>query len=144
MTSIYPHIEQPVKFVNGKPIHAEGGVKISITAYFQNFVSIKVALKKGNTTTIGDRSYICSFVNIGHDVVIGDDCILATGVKLLGECSLGNHVYVGANAVICTGANIGSWVKVHAGVIVDFDVPDGKYVTKDGIIVENRDKPTVL
>ena len=72
-------------------------------------------------------------------IEIGDNCILATGAKILthdaspmargGETvkkrvRLGSNVFVGFNAIILPGVTIGDNVVINAGSVVNKDIPD--------------------
>lgn len=122
-------------------VPSRGIVKYHSSVYFQSNVSMKRGLDVFDVTCIGPGCYICSFVNIGHNVRIGKNCFLATGCKILGNVTLGNNVYVGSNAVITQDLNVGSWVKVRAGEIVSKDIPSNTYYGKNGKMVPNLSSP---
>ena len=49
---------------------------------------------------IGKNVQIEPFAVIYDDVVIGDNCYLAPGVKVIKPVKIGNNVMIGANAVV--------------------------------------------
>ncbi len=53
----------------------------------------------GNTV-IGSHSKIDNLVHIGHNVVVGEDCMVIAGVVLCGSCELKDNVYVAPGAII--------------------------------------------
>lgn len=67
-----------------------------------------IAIVIHRKAVIGKRCMIGSCVTIGGKSgakklpVIGDDCYIATGAKILGNVKVGNGVVVGANAVVVT------------------------------------------
>lgn len=98
----------------------------------------------GPTIRIGDRSFIgrnCEF-NIREKLYIGDDCLLASGVKVIDHdhgtdvgalvrmqshlsavVVIGNDVWVGANAIILKGVTINNGAVIAAGAVVTRSVP---------------------
>lgn len=72
-------------------------------------------------------------------VIIGDDCLITSGVKILshdgasrminkddfgnGEVRIGNHVFIGVNSVILRDVNIGDNSLIGAGSVVSKDIP---------------------
>lgn len=125
----------------GEVTPMQGGVKIGKKVFAQNYVSIKKAEKEGEFTEIGDNTYLCSFVNVGHNVKLGKNCYIAPNTTLCGMSQLGDHVYVGANSVIVQYLKVGNWVKIRAGSVVDRDIPDNTYWGKNGKCVPNKYGP---
>jgi len=88
------------------------------------------------TAKIGRRFRIAhqSGINIHHDAVIGDDCMVRQGVTLgngpkPGAPQLGNRVRVGVGAIICGGVTIGDDVNIGPNAVVAMDVPANRIVT---------------
>lgn len=74
-------------------------------------------------TKIGSRNLFMINAHVAHDVIIGDDCILANNVSLAGHVELGNFVIFGGGAAIHQFGKVGSHAFVGAGAIVLRDVP---------------------
>lgn len=70
-------------------------------------------------TLIGERSCIDSLVQIGHNVVLGGDCYMASQSGIAGSTTLGNGVRVAGGAQIAGHLKIGDGVTItaKAGVI---------------------------
>ncbi len=51
-------------------------------------------------TKIGQESRLISSVFIGKNVVIGDNCILYPGVRIMDDCQIGNNVIIHASTVV--------------------------------------------
>jgi len=49
----------------------------------------------GSVTKVGSGNLLMAYVHLGHDVIIGDNCILANAATLAGHVELGNHVVIG-------------------------------------------------
>jgi acetyltransferase-like isoleucine patch superfamily enzyme len=100
--------------------------------------------KAGPSILIGDRGFIgrgCEF-NISDSIVIGADCLIASGAKFIDHnhgiassevmrtqrapsapITIGNDVWIGANACILAGVSIGDGSVVAAGAVVTRSIP---------------------
>jgi serine O-acetyltransferase len=105
--------------------------------------------------TIGRRFFIDHGMGvvIGETTEIGDDCLLYQGVTLGGtgnekgkrHPTLGNNVVVGTGAKVLGNIRIGSHVKVGAGSVVVHPVPDHSTVVGiPGRVVRARAECGVL
>jgi len=54
----------------------------------------------GENVNIGKGTAIEPFVFIDHDVQLGDNCILKSGVRICSNVLIGNHTIIGQNSVI--------------------------------------------
>ena len=95
---------------------------------------------------IGKRFFIDHGMGvvIGETAIIGDDVLLYQGVTLGGtgkekgkrHPTLGNDVVVGTGAKVLGNINIGNNVKIGAGSVVIHNVPDGSTVVGvPGVVV---------
>ena len=55
---------------------------------------------------------------IGHDVVVGQGCILNPHAGVMGRARLGEGVFLGSHAVVLPGAKVGDYARVGAGSVV--------------------------
>ena len=105
--------------------------------------------------TIGRRFFIDHGMGvvIGETTEIGDDCLLYQGVTLGGtgnekgkrHPTLGNNVVVGTGAKVLGNIRIGDHVKVGAGSVVVHPVPDNSTVVGiPGKVVRMRAEAGVL
>jgi acetyltransferase-like isoleucine patch superfamily enzyme len=103
--------------------------------------------KPGPSIVIGDRVFIgrgCEF-NISRSVAIGDDCLIASGVKIIDHdhgvaraeliaaqpcvespVVIGRDVWIGVNAVILKGVVIGDGAVIGASSVVTKPIPAGE------------------
>jgi len=81
-------------------------------------------------TRVGSRNLLMINAHVAHDVVMGDDCILANNVSLAGHVHMGNFVIFGGGAAIHQFGKVGSHAFVGAGAILVKDVPP--YVMVNG------------
>jgi UDP-3-O-[3-hydroxymyristoyl] glucosamine N-acyltransferase len=80
------------------------------------------------STVIKRGTKIDNQVQIAHNVVIGEDCILVAQVGIAGSTVLGHHVMVGGQAGLVDHLTIGDHAKIAAGSGVTHDVKDGQVV----------------
>lgn len=99
----------------------------------------------GPSIIFGNRVFIgrgCEF-NIRKKLVIGDDTLIASGVKMIdhdhgtdpGNCMreqagteaeivIGEDVWIGANVVVLKGVSIGAHAVVGAGAVLTKSIPE--------------------
>jgi UDP-N-acetylglucosamine acyltransferase len=77
----------------------------------------------GSVTKIGNGNLLMGYVHLGHDVIIGDSCILANGATLAGHVELGNHVVIGGLTPIHQFVHIGDYAMVGGASALAQDVP---------------------
>ena len=65
-------------------------------------------------TRIGRGTKIDNLVQIGHNVIVGEDCIIVSQVGISGSTRLGNHVTVGGQVGIAGHIKIGDNVTIGA------------------------------
>ncbi len=75
-------------------------------------------------THLGAGSKIDNLVQIGHNVILGQGCVLAGQVGLAGSAKLGNLVMIGGQAGIGQ-VEIGDFAMIAAKAGVNKDVPQG-------------------
>lgn len=79
-------------------------------------------------TTIGRGTKIDNLVQIGHNVTIGEHCLLVSQVGVAGSTKLGNHCTVAGQAGLSGHLKIGNHVTISAQSGVMRDIPDGQKV----------------
>ncbi|MDE6811832.1 MAG: sugar O-acetyltransferase [Muribaculaceae bacterium] len=95
----------------------------------------------GKNLKFGKRVFVnsgCKFqdqggINIGDDVLIGHNCVIATinhaadpdirGDMITFPVNIGDKVWIGANVTILPGVTIGDGAIIAAGAVVTKDVP---------------------
>ncbi len=77
----------------------------------------------GSVTKIGNGNLLMGYVHLGHDVIIGDNCILANGATLAGHVELGNHVVVGGLTPIHQFVHIGDYAMIGGASALSQDIP---------------------
>ena len=77
----------------------------------------------GMVTKIGNHNLLMGYVHLGHDVILGDYCILANGATLAGHVELGNHVVIGGLTPVHQFVHIGDYAMVGGASAVAQDIP---------------------
>lgn len=78
------------------------------------------------STVIGRGTKIDNLVQIGHNVQIGEHCLVISQVGIAGSCKLGNHVILAGQAGLSGHLRIGSHVTVSAQSGVMHNIPAGE------------------
>jgi UDP-N-acetylglucosamine acyltransferase len=77
----------------------------------------------GSVTKIGNGNLLMGYVHLGHDVIIGDKCILANGATLAGHVELGNHVVIGGLTPVHQFVHIGDYAMIGGASALSQDIP---------------------
>lgn len=78
------------------------------------------------STRIGDGTKIDNLVMIGHNVEIGNDCLLCGHVGIAGSTRIGNNVVLGGQTGVSDNLFIGDNVITGGGTIVLSNIPAGR------------------
>lgn len=91
-------------------------------------IGVCTTIDKGVTsaTTIGAHTKIDNHVQVGHDTIIGEMCIIASQVGIAGCSVIGNNVTLWGQAGIPSDITIGDNVVVQAQSGITKDLETGK------------------
>jgi UDP-3-O-[3-hydroxymyristoyl] glucosamine N-acyltransferase len=86
------------------------------------------SIDKGVTdvTKIGRASILDNHIHIGHDVILGEMCLLAAQVGIAGACNIGNKVTLWGQVGISSGVSIGDGAVILAQSGVAGNIGPGK------------------
>jgi len=121
---------------------AAGPVTVGDDSHVSRLVTIRTQLGKveiGKKVNLGAGSFIYGF----GDIAIGDYCLIANGVEIIGgdhaggdlsrpmrfqgrspnSISIGEDVWIGTRAVILGGVTVGGGAVIGAGAVVTADIP---------------------
>lgn len=121
---IFPHsavgtIPQDLKF-EGEDVELIIGDNNTI----REFTLLNPGTKGGGSVTkIGDGNLLMGYVHLGHDVILGDHCILANGATLAGHVELGDHVVIGGLTPVHQFVHIGDYAMIGGASALSQDVP---------------------
>lgn len=79
-------------------------------------------------TRIGRGTKIDNLVQVAHNVVIGEDCLLCGQVGVAGSTIIGDRVVLGGQAGVVDNLLVGSDVVAAAGSLILSNVPAGRVV----------------
>lgn len=90
-------------------------------------IGANVTIDRGalGPTVIGKGTKIDNLVQIGHNVQIGEHCLIVAQVGIAGSTKLGNYVVLAGQAGLAGHLKIGNQVTVAAQAGVMHDIPDG-------------------
>ncbi|HTV42186.1 MAG TPA: UDP-3-O-(3-hydroxymyristoyl)glucosamine N-acyltransferase [Candidatus Sulfotelmatobacter sp.] len=77
-------------------------------------------------TVVGKGTKIDNLVQIGHNVQVGEGCLLVAQVGIAGSAKLGNYVVLAGQVGVAGHLKIGNQVIVGAKSGVMHDIPDGQ------------------
>ncbi len=77
----------------------------------------------GMITKVGNNNLLMGYVHLGHDVIMGDNCILANGATLAGHVELGNYVVIGGLTPVHQFVHIGDFAMIAGASALSQDVP---------------------
>jgi UDP-3-O-[3-hydroxymyristoyl] glucosamine N-acyltransferase len=91
-------------------------------------IGANVTIDRGalGSTIIGKGTKIDNLVQIAHNVVVGEHCLLVSQVGVAGSTKLGNYVVVAGQVGITGHLKIGNQVTIAAQAGVMNDIPDGE------------------
>ena len=89
-------------------------------------------------TRIGNGVKMDNLVQIAHNVVIGDNCVIVAQVGISGSTTIGERTILAGQVGVVGHLEIGSDVIVGAQAGVSKDVPPGIYVTGSPAILHEK------
>jgi UDP-3-O-[3-hydroxymyristoyl] glucosamine N-acyltransferase len=126
--SFAPDLMSAIAFTAGvrvTRVHSLGNVEIGDDVEIGACTTIDRATLE--STRIGRGSKIDDHVHIGHNVTIGESCILCGMVGISGSVVLGNRVRLGGGVGVGDHLSVGDQAVVAAGSGVATDVPAGAF-----------------
>lgn len=74
-------------------------------------------------TRVGSRCLLMAYSHVAHDVVMGNDVIVANGTQLAGHVKVGDHAILGGNCGVHQFCHIGAHAFLGTGTTLVKDVP---------------------
>ncbi len=112
-------VPQDLKY-RGGPTTLEIGERNIFREYITAHPGTEVG---GGVTRIGDNNLFMGAIHIGHDVIIGSNCILANEVLLAGHVVIEDNVTIGGHTGVHHFTSIGKHAMVGGMTKVTSDVP---------------------
>ena len=67
---------------------------------------------------LGEGVVLCSFVHIGVNTMLGDNCFVAAHSNIDHHCVIGDHVLMGPGCLFSGGVTVGSRTLLGSGVVI--------------------------
>jgi UDP-N-acetylglucosamine acyltransferase len=78
----------------------------------------------GSKTVIGDNNLFMGYVHLGHDVIVGNNCILANSAALAGHVEIGDNIVIGGGGVaVHQFVHIGDFAMIGGASALTQDIP---------------------
>ena len=105
-------------------IHSLGAVTIGDDVE----VGANTTIDRGTirNTQIGRGSKIDNLVQVGHNVIVGEDCLLCGQVGVAGSTRIGNRVVLGGQVGVVDNITVGDDVVAGAGTLITSNAPAGR------------------
>ena len=114
---------------------SESFVEIGDNCIIREGVTVHRGTKPGSVTRIGAGCMLMAFSHFAHNVVLGDNVIVANGSLLGGYAEVGERAFVSGNVLIHQFVRIGRLAMLGGGAVLTKDVPP--FCTARNV-VENR------
>jgi UDP-N-acetylglucosamine acyltransferase len=109
---------QDLKY-KGEPTLLEVGDKCDVREY----VTLNRGTIEAGKTVIGSNCMFMASTHVGHDCIVGDNCIFANCASLAGHVVLDNWVIIGGLTPVHQFVHIGDHTMIGGGYRVVKDVP---------------------
>ncbi len=105
-------------------IHSLGGVEVGDDVE----IGANSCIDRGTirATRVGTGTKIDNLVQIGHNVTIGQHCLLCAGAGVAGSSVIGNHVVLGGQSGVSDNITVGDNVIAGGGTKILSKVPAGR------------------
>ena len=117
-SSVISGIPQDLKF-RGEDTTAEIGDGSTV----REAATINRGTASAGKTVIGRNTLIMAYAHVGHDCMVGNNCILANGAGLAGEVKVDDWAILSAGTLVHQFSRIGGHVMRGGGSKVRTDVP---------------------
>ncbi|MGL4988797.1 MAG: acyl-ACP--UDP-N-acetylglucosamine O-acyltransferase [Cetobacterium sp.] len=88
----------------------------------REFVTIHRGTDDRWETRIGSNNLLMAYVHVAHDVIVGDNCILANGVTLAGHVTVDDFAIIGGLTPVHQFCRIGSYSMIGGGSAINQDI----------------------
>lgn len=90
----------------------------------REYVSIhRGTIKDKAVTKIGDHNLLMALVHLGHDVQMGNNCIVANSTNFAGHVTVGDKVIIGGGTNVSQFVSLGRGSYIGGASGIDRDIP---------------------
>ncbi|SMY07512.1 UDP-3-O-(3-hydroxymyristoyl)glucosamine N-acyltransferase [Flavimaricola marinus] len=105
-------------------IHSLGGVEIGDDVEIGAGSTVDAGTIRA--TRIGSGTKIDNLVQVGHNVIVGEHCLLCAQAGVAGSARVGDRVVIGGKAGVADNITVGDDVVLSGGTIALSNVPAGR------------------
>lgn len=105
-------------------IHSLGGVQIGDDVEIGANSTVDAGTIRA--TRVGRGTKIDNLVQVGHNVIVGEDCLLCAQSGVAGSTVIGDRVVVGGQAGVADNLKVGDDVVLGGATVVLSNVPSGR------------------
>lgn len=117
-SAVIAAIPQDLKF-RGEETTAEIGNNTTV----RECATVNRGTASTGKTVVGENSLLMAYSHVGHDCVVGSNCILGNSVGLAGEVKIDDWAILSGGTLIHQFVHIGGHVIIGGGSKVRMDVP---------------------
>lgn len=103
-------------------------VKIGDNNIFREHSTVHTATFNSGETRIGSGNLFCAYSHIGHESVVGDECVFSNNATLGGHCVIGDRVVIGGLSAVHQFVHVGTMAMIAGMARVVQDVLPGMIV----------------
>ena len=89
----------------------------------REFVTLHKGTKETGRSKVGKNCLLMACSHVAHDVVVGDNCIIANGVLLAGHTTIEDYVIIGGVTPVHQFCKVGQHSMIGGGFRIVQDVP---------------------
>lgn len=101
----------------------ESGVEIGEGNMIREYCTIHRGSAAGSVTRLGDRNFLMVGAHLGHNAQVGNDVVIANNVLLAGYVTVGDRCFLGGGSVVHQHVRIGRGAMLQGGSAISKDVP---------------------
>jgi UDP-N-acetylglucosamine acyltransferase len=113
----------PPQSISRDPEIPGPGLVIGDRNVLREGVTMHRAMTDHGPTRVGDGNDFMTNSHLGHDVVLGNRCIIASGVVVGGHASIGDRVNIGGNTAVHQFVRIGDGAMLTGSSGSSLDIP---------------------
>jgi len=99
------------------------GVRIGNGNMIREYATIHRGTGEGTETVVGNNNFLMAYSHLGHNVVVGDCCVIVNTVQLGGYTVVEDYAYISAFVPVHQFVRIGKMAMVAGSTRVNQDVP---------------------
>ena len=102
---------------------APTGVRIGDNNVFREHVTVHRSTKTEEDTVIGSHNFLMQHSHVGHNCVVNDNVILASGALLGGHATVHDRAFVSGNCLVHQFVRVGTLSMMQGGSGISKDLP---------------------